>query len=322
MTTTPQSQISRENVLASPAETERLASRESEFSHDCVWAPTLGRRRFLGGVFAFLTTFCMLVGILSLLYLLWVISGKGIGHLTWNFLSQFPSRFAHRAGIKAALYGSIWLTAMTALFAVPIGVAAAIYLEEFAEDTRLRRFIDINIANLAGVPSIVYGILGLAVFVRGLGLGRSVIAGALTMSILILPIIIVTAREALKSIPTSIRLASYALGSTKLQAVLSHVLPAAMPGILTGVILAMARAAGETAPLILIGALSFVAFVPDGPLDSFTVLPIQIFNWVSRPQEEFHDIAAAGIIVLLMLLLFTNALAIFIRYRYQRKIQW
>jgi phosphate transport system permease protein len=269
-----------------------------------------------------MTFTCTVVGIVALIYLLCHVAGKGLNHLTWDFIQSYPSRFAHKAGIKAALYGSMWLTVLTALFAIPVGVAAAIYLEEFAEDSRLKRFIDLNIANLAGVPSIVYGMLGLAVFVRVLALGRSVIAGALTMGILILPIVIVAAREALKSIPMSLRHAAYALGSTKWQAIWHHVLPAATPGILTGVILAMARAAGETAPLILIGALSFVAFVPEGPMDSFTVLPIQIFNWVSRPQEEFHNVAAAGIIVLLGLLLTTNALAILIRYRFQRNAQW
>ena len=289
---------------------------------DDVWGVTLGRRRFVGRVFALVTFACICSGIVALSYLMWKISGQGFSHLSWDFINSFPSRFARRAGIRAALFGSMWLTGLTALFAIPVGVSAAVYLEEFAEDSLMRRFIDLNIANLAGVPSIVYGMLGLAIFVRALDLGRSVIAGALTMSILILPIIIVAAREALKSVPLSIRLAAYALGSTKWQAVWSHVLPAAMPGMLTGVILAMARAAGETAPLILIGAMSFVAFIHDGPMDSFTVLPIQIFNWVSRPQEEFHDIAAAGIIVLLGLLLLTNALAIFIRYRYQRNAQW
>jgi phosphate transport system permease protein len=287
-----------------------------------LWRSNLGRRRFLGRIFATMTFACTVAGTLALVYLLWHVGGKGSSHLTWEFLQNYPSRFAHKAGIRAALYGSIWLTVLTAFFAIPVGVAAAIYLEEFAEESRIKRFIDLNIANLAGVPSIVYGMFGLAVFVRVLALGRSVMAGALTMAILILPIIIVAAREALKSIPNGIRQAAYALGSTKWQAIWHHVLPAATPGILTGVILAMARAAGETAPLILIGALSFVAFVPEGPLDSFTVLPIQIFNWVSRPQEEFHSVAAAGILVLLALLLTTNALAIFIRYRFQRKAQW
>lgn len=291
-------------------------------TNEALWEPNLGRRRIFGRIFAVLTLACTCVGIITLVYLLWSIAGQGMGHLSWDFLNRFPSRFSHRAGIKAALFGSMWLTLLTAIAAIPVGVAAAIYLEEFAEDSLFKRFVDLNIANLAGVPSIVYGMLGLAVFVRALAFGRSVLAGGLTMAILILPIIIVASREALKAVQPSIRLAAYALGSTKWQAIWSHVLPSATPGILTGVILGMARAAGETAPLILIGALSFVAFVPDGPLDSFTVLPIQIFNWVSRPQEEFHDIAAAGIIVLLLLLLLTNALAILIRYRYQRNAQW
>lgn len=287
-----------------------------------VWQPRLMRRRVRSVGFALFCGVCTLIGLLVLVYLLWTMAHQGFGKLSWDFLNSFPSRFAHKAGIKAALWGSAYLAFFTALFAIPVGVGAAIYLEEFSEDNRLRRIIDTNIANLAGVPSIVYGMLGLAIFVRFLGFGRSVLSGSLTMAILILPIIIVTAREALKAVPQTVRHAAYALGATKWQAVKSHVLPAATPGILTGIILAMARAAGETAPLILIGALNFVAFVPEGPLDSFTVLPIQIFNWVSRPQESFHDIAAAGMIVLVGMLVLTNALAIAIRVRHQRKLQW
>jgi phosphate transport system permease protein len=203
-----------------------------------------------------------------------------------------------------------------------VGIGAAIYLEEFAADTRFRRFIDINIANLAGVPSIIYGMLGLALFVRALAFGRSVMAGALTMSILILPIIIVASREALKAVPSSIRQAAFGIGATRWQTVRAHVLPAATPGVMTGIILAMARATGETAPLILIGALNFIAFVPDGPMDSFTVLPIQIYNWASRPQDEFHAVAASGIIVLLVVVIATNALAVIIRHQAQKKIRW
>lgn len=286
------------------------------------WKPALARRRTVGYLFM-ISTFCAtLLGVAALAYLLYSITSQGFGTLSWDFLTNFPSRFAHKAGIKAALYGSTYIALLTAAFAVPVGVGAAVYLEEFASDTKLRRVIDINIANLAGVPSIVYGMLGLAVFVRFLGFERSILSGALTMSILILPIIIVSAREALKAVPQSIRSAAYALGATRWQTVRAHVIPSAMPGIMTGVILSMARATGETAPLILIGALNFVAFVPEGPLDSFTVLPIQVFNWASRPQESFHEIAASGIIVLLAVLLATNAVAVFLRYRFQKKIQW
>jgi phosphate transport system permease protein len=301
----------------SPLRLERVMPEEHT-----MWQPRLSRRRAVGRVFLAFAVLATGLGVSALVYLLHSVAGEGLGTLTLDFLTNFPSRFAHKAGIKAALFGSAYIALLTALFAVPLGVGAAIYLEEFAADTRLRRLIDVNIANLAGVPSIVYGMLGLAVFVRAMGFGRSLLAGALTMALLILPIIIVAAREALKAVPGSVRSAAYALGATRWQAVRAHVLPAALPGIMTGVILAMARATGETAPLILIGALNFVAFTPEGPLDSFTVLPIQIYNWASRPQEEFHAIAASGIIVLLGVLLVTNAAAIVLRYRFQRKVQW
>jgi phosphate transport system permease protein len=239
-----------------------------------------------------------------------------------DFLTAFPSRHPSKAGIKSAIVGSIWLLALTALFAIPIGISAAVYLEEFAAKNRLNRFVEVNIANLAGVPSIVYGILGLAVFVRGADLGRSVLAGAATMSLLILPVIIIAAREALKAVPDSLRASAFALGGTRWQVTQHHVLPAALPGILTGVILAMSRAIGETAPMIMIGALSYVAFVPQGPMDDFTVLPIQIFNWIAMPQEEFHMLGACGILVLLTILLLMNATAIFIRHRAQKELRW
>lgn len=289
---------------------------------DSLWRPRPLRRR--AGDFVLLLSVVSVtsLSVYALIYLIHSVAGQGLATLNWEFLQNFPSRFAHKAGIKAALYGSAYISILTALFAVPIGVGAAVYLEEFAADTRLRRIIDINLANLAGVPSIVYGMLGLAVFVRSLAMGRSLLAGALTMSLLILPIIVVAAREALRAVPSHIRSAAYALGATPWQTVRAHVLPAAMPGVLTGVILAMARAAGETAPLIMIGALNFVAFTPDGPMDSFTVLPIQIYNWASRPQDEFHAIAASGIIVLLAVLLLTNAAAIALRQRFQKKVQW
>ncbi|MCB0405616.1 MAG: phosphate ABC transporter permease PstA, partial [Bdellovibrionales bacterium] len=195
-------------------------------------------------------------------------------------------------------------------------------LEEYAKKTKFGSFIEINISNLAGVPSIIYGLLGLVVFVRTFAFGRSVVSGALTMSLLILPIIIVSAREALKTVPNTIREAAYALGATKWQAIRAHVLPSALPGILTGVILSLSRAIGETAPLIMVGAVAYVAFIPDGLSSAFTVLPIQIYDWASRPQESFHQLAAAGILVLLCLLLTMNAAAILIRNHYQRKLKW
>ncbi|MEM7234785.1 MAG: phosphate ABC transporter permease PstA [Planctomycetota bacterium] len=258
--------------------------------------------------------------IVLLVTLIFHVSKEGVGWLDWQFLTSFPSRKIELAGIKSALMGTLWLISFTALIAVPIGIAAAIYLEEYAQPSRLNTLIEVNIANLAGVPSIVYGILGLAVFVRGFELGRSVLAGAMTMSLLILPVIIMAAREAIRAVPPSIRQAAYALGATKWETVRHHVLPSAVPGILTGVILALSRAIGETAPLIMIGALTYVAFVPEGPMDAFTALPIQVFNWASRPQAEFHNLAAAGIIVLLTVLLLMNGIAVWIRHRFRKKM--
>ncbi|NUP90420.1 MAG: phosphate ABC transporter permease PstA [Candidatus Sumerlaeia bacterium] len=248
--------------------------------------------------------------------LLW----RGAAHVSWDFLTSFPSRMPERAGIKAALAGSLWLMVLTMLVATPVGFASAIYLEEYSRRGRLSTFIEINIANLAGVPSIIYGILGLALFVRGMALGRSLIAGALTMALLILPVIIIAAREAIRAVPPSHREASYALGATRWQTTSRVVLPAALPGILTGYILATSRAIGETAPLILIGALSYVAFVPRGPMDSFTALPIQVFNWASRPQTAFQTNAAAGILVLLAVLFVLNSVAIWMRQRWRREV--
>ena len=245
--------------------------------------------------------------------LLYHVSITGINMLSFEFLDNFPSRFPHKAGIKSALHGSIWMLVLVTIISVPIGVSSAIYLEEYGKKNRFTRFIEINIANLAGVPSIVYGILGLTMFVRFMQFDRSVLAGSFTMSLLILPVIIISSREAIRAVPNNIRLGAYAVGATKFQTIRHHVLPIATPGILTGIILSMSRAIGETAPLIMIGALTYVAFVPESVMDPFTTLPIQIFNWASRPQAAFHEVAAAGIIVLLIVLLFMNALAIFFR---------
>lgn len=247
------------------------------------------------------------------------VTREGIGRLSWDFINSFPSRKPEEAGIKAALFGTIWMMGFTAAFAIPVGVGAAIYLEEYAPRNWLTRIIQLNIANLAGVPSIVYGILGLALFVRAIDLGRSIIAGSLTMALLILPMIIIAGEEALRAVPSSIREAAYAVGASRWQVVSRQVLPVALPGMLTGIILALSRAIGETAPLIMIGALLYVPFTPSGPLDRFTVLPIQIFNWASRPQAEFQQNAAAGIIVLLAVLLTINAAAIFLRNRFQAR---
>jgi phosphate transport system permease protein len=260
----------------------------------------------------------MVLALATLGALLWDVAADGVGRLSWQFLTSFPSRRAGQAGILPALVGSIFVVGLTGLMAVPIGIAAAIYLEEYGGSGRVARLIEINIANLAGVPSIIYGLLGLGLFVRAMGMGRSVLAGAATLTLLALPVVILSTREALRTVPKSLREGSYALGATKWQTIWHQVLPVAMPGILTGLILALSRTIGETAPLITIGALTYVPFVPDGIWSPFTVLPIQIFNWVSRPQAEFLTNAAAGIIVLLLLLLAMNGLAIWLRDRYQK----
>lgn len=290
-------------------------------------APALSARRLRtrkrrGRVFEVVSLVATLVAIVALLVLLTDIFRRGVGALDWNFLTSFPSRFPQQAGIKSALVGTLWLMGLTAAFSFPIGVAAAIYLHEYAPRHWMTAVIQTNISNLAGVPSIIYGLLGLELFVRAMQLERSILAGALTMTLLVLPIIIVASQEALRAVPDSIREASYALGATKVETVWHHVLPLALPGILTGTILALSRAIGETAPLITIGALTFVAFLPDSLRSPFTVLPIQIFNWVSRPQAGFHERAAAAIIVLLVLLLAMNAAAIYLRNRYQKRAAW
>ena len=257
------------------------------------------------------------LGLAVLAVLLVDVAIDGLGRLSWQFLTSFPSRRPEAAGIYSALVGSVFVIGLTALIAIPIGIGAAIYLEEYAKRSRWSRVIEINIANLAGVPSIIYGLLGLALFVRALSFGRSVLAGAATLALLVLPVVILATREALRAVSPSLREASYALGATQWQTIWHQVLPVAVPGILTGLILALSRAVGETAPLIMIGALTYVPFAPDGIWSPFTVLPIQIFNWVSRPQAEFLRNAAGGIIVLLGLLLLMNGLAAWIRDRAQ-----
>ena len=282
----------------------------------------LPARRRMGAVLHVIFLAATLAGVVLLAILLADVLEHGIPWLRWSFLTSFPSRFPQQAGIKAALWGTIWLIGLTALFSIPVGIGAAIYLEEYARRNWFNTLIEINIANLAGTPSIVYGMLGLSLFVRWMALGRSVLAGALTMSLLILPVTIIASRESLRAVPDSLRQGAFALGATRWQTIRAHVLPAALPGILTGLILALSRAIGETAPLIMIGALTYVAFTPSGPLDAFTALPIQIFNWASRPQREFYGLAAAGILVLLGVLLTMNAAAIWIRYRSQRNVRW
>jgi phosphate transport system permease protein len=263
--------------------------------------------------------FVLMIALGALAALLFDVIVDGADRLSWQFLTSLPSRRASQAGLATALVGSIYVILLTAVIAVPIGIGAAIYLEEYGKRGRMARLIEINIANLAGVPSIIYGLLGLGLFVRTLGLGRSLIAGAATLALLVLPVVILSTREALRTVPNSLREGSYALGATKWQTIWTQVLPMAMPGILTGLILALSRAIGETAPLITIGAITYVPFLPDGLSSPFTVLPIQIFNWVSRPQAEFLRNAAAAILVLLVLLLTMNAVAIWLRDRYQKQ---
>ena len=279
----------------------------------------LGARARFGTIFRILCLLATLVGIVVLALLLFDIIRDGASSLTLQFLQQFPSRRVATSGLKPAIYGTIWTLVLTAVIAFPLGVGTAIWLEEYAGESKLKTIVETNIANLAGVPSIVYGILGLTVFVRYVGLGRSVLAGALTLALLILPVIIIASQEAIKAVPSTIRLGAYALGATRWEAIRFHVLPLALPGILTGTILALSRAVGEAAPLLVIGALSFLRFVPSGPLDQFTVIPIQIYNWVSKPQAGFQNIAAAASIVLLVLLLTMNAAAILLRNRYSRR---
>ena len=279
----------------------------------------LTRRKWQGRAFHALCLLAVVVALGMLAVLLIYIGLKGWSRVNWGFLTSFPSRHADKAGIQAALLGSIYLVAVAGVVSFVLGVGAALYLEEYATRNRFARIVQVNIANLAGVPSIVYGILGLEIFVRSLDLGKSVLAGGLTLALLILPIIIIAAEEAIRAVPQSIREGSFALGATRWQAIWHLVLPQAMPGIMTGVILALSRAIGETAPLIALGALTFVPFAPDGLLSPFTALPIQIFNWTARPQAEFQQAAAAGIIVLLIVLLIMNAGAVIIRNRFQKQ---
>ncbi|MFJ8100366.1 phosphate ABC transporter permease PstA [Lysinibacillus sp. NPDC096212] len=266
--------------------------------------------------FFFLATTFALVTLAILLYR---IVTQGVGYLSIDFLTNFASRFADKAGIKAALIGSLWLMAVVAPVSIILGVGTAIYLEEYAKKNRLNDFIRMNISNLAGVPSIVFGLLGLTIFVRMLGLGKSVLAAGLTMSLLILPVIIVAAQEAIRAVPNEQREASYGMGATKWQTILHVVLPAAIPGILTGSILALSRAIGETAPLVVIGIPVILQFLPNGLLSQFTALPMQIYDWAKRPQEAFQYVAAAGILVLMTVLLLMNSIAIFIRNKFQKR---
>lgn len=327
--------MARSKARVSPSPSQAPLPDGNPFAED------LSRRYTLDRAFQIAAWIATAIAIAALGWLLLDVINQGLGRLNWQFLTSFPSRRPEDAGIVGALAGTFWVMVIVAVVAFPVGVGAGLYLEEFSEDTWLTRFIEINISNLAGVPSIIYGLLGLAAFVRlmePLTGGRSVLAGALTLALLVLPIIIVATREALRAVPDSLRMAGLAMGGSAWQVVWDHVLPMAFPGILTGVILALSRAIGETAPLITIGALTFVPFTPGctesfpyfNPADllrcpvdvlqsPFTVMPIQIFNWVSRPQKAFHENAAAAIIVLMVLLIAMNSLAIVLRYRLRRR---
>jgi phosphate transport system permease protein len=284
--------------------------------------PALMRRRLSGTVFYGACLLAIAILLLTLLLLLWDVLTRGLPWLDWDFLTGTPSRRPANAGILPALVGSIQLALIVGVTTIPTGIAAAIYLSEYASDNRLNRLLQTNIGNLAGVPSIIYGIFGLALFVRILGFGYSLFSGALTLALLILPIIIVASIEALRAVPDAQREGAYALGASRWQMVRGSVLPAAAPGVMTGIILAMARAIGEAAPLIIVGAFVFVTFIPQPFSGGYTVLPVQVFDWATRPQADFQGIAAATIIVILALMFLLNLLAIVLRIRLSRHIRW
>ncbi len=280
---------------------------------------SIQKNRLKDQLFKYWGIACTLIGLVLLAMFIGDILIDGLGRIDWGFITNLPSRKPEKSGIYTALLGSVWILLLTALIAIPVGVAAGVYLEEYSKKNWVSGVLEINISNLAGVPSIIYGLLGLEVFVRMMNLGASVLAGSLTLSLLVLPIIIVATREAIKAVPKSIQDASYALGASKWQTVWHQILPASSGGILTGVILALSRAVGETAPLIVVGALAYVPFVPQNPMDEFSVLPIQIFNWISRPQHGFIENAAAAIIILLLITFVMNGVAVYFRNKWQKK---
>ena len=288
-----------------------------------VFKTSVSTRYGLDRVFTVLVTVAALVGVLVLALLLVDVIRDGSSMLSLNFLTSFPSQiFPENGGIYPALIGSLWLLGLTGLVSVPLGLGAAIYLEEYAQDTRINRMIEVNISNLAGVPSIIYGLLGLGIFVEFLAPltgGGSVLTGALTLSLLILPVIIVSTREALRAIPDSIREGGFALGATQWEVIWSHLLPRAMPGALTGIILALSRAVGEAAPLLVVGVSLYQTYTTAGPFDGYMALPTQIYDWISRPQEVFQSSAAAGIVVAMVVLLVANSFAIWLRNRFQQR---
>lgn len=295
----------------------------------------IARRKLFDRVFSVIGLVALSIGLLTLAALIIDLAIDGVPRLSWEFFTSFPSRFASKAGILSAWVGTTLVMLVTAMTAVPLGVAAGLYLEEYAPKNWMTSLIEVNIANLAAVPSIVYGLMAIGLFVYSFNLGQSILTAGLTLALLILPMVIIATREAVRAIPGNIREAAYALGATRWQMVRDHVLPYSTGGILTGVIIALSRAIGESAPLIAIGALSFIAFLPTPPIsaeppflsfqwmmDQFTVMPIQMFNWVSRPQEEFHYNAAAAGLVLLGMTLIMNGIAIWIRYRFRKRIKW
>ncbi len=295
----------------------------------------IARHKLWDLIFLIAGMLALMIAILTFIALFTQMLIDGAPRLSWDFFTSFPSRRPESAGILSAWVGTTLVMLVTAISAIPLGVAAGIYLEEYAPKNLFTELIEINVANLAGVPSIIYGLLALGLFVYQLGLGQSILAAGLTLALLILPIVIVATREAIRSIPIVIREGSYALGATKWETVADHLLPYSAPGILTGIIIGLARAIGETAPIITIGALTFIAFLPSSPIKSefpfisfewlaapFTVMPIQMFNWVSRPEEEFQFNAAAAGLILVVMTLAMNALAIYLRYRMRKKIKW
>ena len=295
----------------------------------------IARRKLFDRMFSVVGLLALTIGLITLSTLILDLAVDGLPRLSWDFFTSFPSRFAAKAGILSAWVGTTLVMLVTAMTAVPLGIAAGLYLEEYAPKNWMTALIEINIANLAAVPSIVYGLMAIGLFVYTFNLGQSILTAGLTLALLILPMVIIATRESVRAIPSNIREAAYALGATKWQTVRDHVLPYSTGGILTGVIIALSRAIGESAPLIAIGALSFIAFLPTPPIsaeppflsfqwlmDQFTVMPIQMFNWVSRPQEEFHYNAAAAGLVLLGMTLIMNGIAIWIRYRFRKRIKW
>lgn len=275
----------------------------------------LMKNKMIKGIFLTATAFTSII----LIVLLYRIISQGAPYLSWDFFQNFASRRPEQAGIKAAVIGTLWMMSVVIPTAAILGVGTAIYLEEYAKKNALTRWIQMNISNLAGVPSVVFGLLGLTIFVRVFGFGNSVLAAGFTMALLVLPVVIVASQEAIRAVPNELKEASFGLGATKWQTIYRVVLPYAIPGIATGSILAFSRAIGETAPLIVVGIPTFVAFLPSGYLDSFTALPMQIYNWTSRPQVDFHNLAAAGIIILLGVLILMNSVAVWIRNRYQAR---